>query len=123
MKFKLDENLPAEAAALIRAASHDARSVFDEQLVGAPDERIAQACAQEQRILITLDLDFADIRTYPPGDYCGIIVLRLARQDRDSVLAIIPRLLALLDSEPVTGRLWIVDETATRIRGGTPPGR
>lgn len=117
MRFKLDENLPIEATRLLRSGGHDAHSVHDEQLSGAGDGSVAQVCQAEQRILITLDLDFADIRAYPPSLYSGLIVLRLARQDRDSVLAIAPRLLELLRTEPISQRLWIMDETRTRIRG------
>jgi predicted nuclease of predicted toxin-antitoxin system len=88
-------------------------------LRGAAAPSIAKVSQDEQRILITLDLDFADITTYPPQDYHGIIVLRLVRQDRDTVLAMIPRILALLQTEPIAQRLWIEDETRTRIRGET----
>ena len=116
MRFKLDENMPAEAAGLLRKSGHDAHSVHDEELGGANDQSIAQAIRREGRVLITLDLDFADIRQYPPSIYHGIIVLRLTRQDRDSVLAMIPRLLELLRTEAVAQRLWIMDESRTRIR-------
>ena len=119
MKFKFDENPPSNLGALLRGDGHDAHSVLDEHLRGAADPSIAKVCQNEQRILITLDLDFANIKTYPPQDYPGIIVLRLARQDRDTVLAIIPRILALLQTERIAQRLWIVDETRTRIRGET----
>lgn len=67
MRFKLDENMPAEAADLLGNSGHDVHSVYDEGLGGADDQAIAQAVRQEWRILITLDLDFADIRLYPPG--------------------------------------------------------
>jgi predicted nuclease of predicted toxin-antitoxin system len=80
MRFKTDENVPLEAVDLLRAAGHDAFSVFDQSLAGQPDDRIASVCQQEDRVLITLDTDFADIRTYPPAHYPGIIVLRLASQ-------------------------------------------
>ena len=83
MNFKLDENLPIEATLLLRERGHEAHSVHDEYLRGAADPSIAQVCQQEHRILITLDLDFADIRHYPPALYFGLIVLRLARQDRE----------------------------------------
>ena len=119
MKFKFDENLPSDLGALLRADGHDAHSVLDEDLRGAADPSIAKVCQDEQRILLTLDLDFAHIKNYPPQDDCGIIVLRLARQDRDTVLAIIPRILTLLQSEPIAQRLWIVDDSRTRIRGET----
>ena len=101
MKFKFDENLPSDLGALLRGDGHDAHSVLDEHLRGAADGSVAKACQDEQRILITLDLDFANIKTYPPQDYHGIIVLRLARQDRDTVLAIMRRILALLKAETI----------------------
>ena len=119
MRFKFDENLPSDLGALLRRDGHDAHSVLDENLRGAADPSIAKVCQDEQRILVTLDLDFAHIQNYPPRDYHGIIVLRLARQDRDTVLAIIPRILALLQTEPIAQRLWIVDDHRTRIRGET----
>lgn len=117
MKFKFDENLPSDLGALLRREGHDAHSVLDEELRGAADLSIAKACKEEGRILITLDLDFAHIKNYPPQDYHGIIVLRLTHQDRATVLAIIPRILTLLNTEPITQRLWIVDDNRTRIRG------
>ena len=119
MKFKFDENLPSELGAFLRARGHDAHSVLDEDLRGAADPSIAKVCRDEQRILITLDLDFAHIKNYPPQDYPGIIALRLARQDRNTVLAIIARILTLLQTERISQRLWIVDDSRTRIRGET----
>ena len=119
MTSKFDENLPSDLGALLRADGHDAHSVLDQELRGAADPAIAKVCQDEQRILVTLDLDFSNIKAYPPQDYYGIIILRLARQDRDSVLAIMPRVLTLLETEPIARRLWIVDDHKTRIRGET----
>ena len=119
MRFKIDENLPPDAAEVLRRNGHEADTVLDEALGGSPDSSIAKTCKAEQRVLITLDLDFADILQYPPPDHFGIIVLRPARQDRDTVLAMIPRILELLRTETIARRLWIVDDTRTRIRGET----
>lgn len=116
MRFKLDENLPVGARDLLQQAGHEASTVADESLTGAADGDIAAVCRQEQRALVTLDLDFADIRAYPPADYEGIIVLRLRRQDKRMVLNVIERLLTPLQNEPLVNRLWIVDERHLRIR-------
>jgi hypothetical protein len=37
MRFKLDENLPAELLTDLRVAGHDAETVPDEGITGAPD--------------------------------------------------------------------------------------
>lgn len=42
MKFKIDENLPAEAAEILRDAGFVADTVGDEDLSGADDETIAR---------------------------------------------------------------------------------
>ncbi|MDS4019458.1 MAG: DUF5615 family PIN-like protein [Candidatus Competibacter sp.] len=120
MRFKIDENLPVEVAKLLRRHQHDAATVIEQRLAGQPDAHIAGICQTEQRALITLDLDFADIRRYPPADHAGIIVLRPATQSIPAVLSLIQRLVPLLNREPITGALWIVDESRVRIRGGAP---
>ena len=93
MKFKIDENLPIEVADQLHQANYDALTVYDQNLVGAVDEDIAEVCLNEERILVTLDLDFADIRAHPPEKYPGIIVMRLKQQDKPYVLNITSRCL------------------------------
>jgi predicted nuclease of predicted toxin-antitoxin system len=117
MKFKVDENLPLEVAALLAEAGHDALTVQDQTLGGRPDPDIAAVCRQEGRAVVTLDLDFADIRAYPPADYGGIIVLRLARLDKRRILSAVQRLLGVFENETLIGKLWIANETTVRIRG------
>jgi predicted nuclease of predicted toxin-antitoxin system len=118
MRFKVDENLPLEAADILREAGHDVSTVLGQGMGGCPDNEIASACVVEGRALLTLDLDFADRRTYPSEDFAGLVVLRLNRQDKLHVLEAIGRLLPLFTREPVIGRLWVVEEDRVRIRGG-----
>ena len=116
MKFKTDENLPAEAAAVLRNHGFDAETVWDENLSGADDEAIATCVRKERRILITLDLDFASIQAYPPGEHAGIIVLRLETQDKFNVLAYIRRLAVAVSQRDPAYELWIVERDRIRIR-------
>jgi predicted nuclease of predicted toxin-antitoxin system len=115
--FKADENLPIEIAALLRSMGHDALTVVEQKLQGEADPRIIDICRQEERILLTLDLDFADVRTYPPQQCPGIIVLRVRYQDKPHLIAVLQRILPLFEKEQVAQRLWIVDESQVRIRG------
>lgn len=82
MKFRIDENLPAEDAAVLPGAGFDAHTVEGEKLSGASDETVASTSGSEGRIPVTLDLDFANIRAYPPGEHAGIVVLRVRHQDQ-----------------------------------------
>lgn len=116
MKFKVDENLPEEAVRLLKEAGHDASTITAQGMAGDPDPDLASVCQREQRALVTLDLGFADIRTYPPNEYPGLIVLRLNRQDKPHVLTVLEQLLPRLAEEPLVNRLWIVDENRLRIR-------
>jgi len=118
MQFKLNENLPIEMSALLKEHSHDADTVKDESLCGAPDSRLISLCQEERRALITLDMGFTNIRNYPPEDYHGLIVLRLAKQDKEHVLAHLRKIAPFLQGGNVKGHLWIVEENKIRIRKG-----
>ena len=118
MKIKLDENIPEDASTIFVDAGHQVSTAIEQGLGGKSDLEIATACRAEERILITLDTDFANIGAYPPGDYSGIIVLRLANQAKPHVLSILARLLDALGRNSPAGHLWIVEAHRIRIRPG-----
>jgi predicted nuclease of predicted toxin-antitoxin system len=119
VKFKIDENLPAEYVTVLRQAKHEADTVRDEGLAGKIDEIIAEFCQHEDRVLVTLDRDFSDIRAYPPERYPGIIAISVARQSKRRLLGVLGRIVALLDTEAVRNHLWVVEDSRIRIRGGS----
>jgi predicted nuclease of predicted toxin-antitoxin system len=122
MRFKLDENLPESLVADLTATGHDAATAFQEQLAGAVDPTLATHAAIEGRVVATFDLDFADIRRYPPGTHPGIVVFRLRSQDIVSCHAAFARLLANVAEADIAGNLIIVEDRSIRIRrpSGTP---
>ena len=66
MQFKTDENLPINVAESLRDAGFDAMTIHDQKMVGNPDPQVAAVYQADKRTLLTLDLKFSDIRTYPP---------------------------------------------------------
>lgn len=116
LRFKLDENIPKRALTDLREQGHDVESAESEGMAGAEDQAILAACAVEERLLVTLDLDFADIREYSPGSHRGIWVLRPARQTVAAVLALIEAGIRLSAVERTAGQLWVIDENRVRIR-------
>jgi len=118
MKFKIDENLPVEAAKLLREVGHDAVTVHDQGLRGAFDAKLREVCIAEGRIPITFDLDFSDLRMF--RDTPGCILLRLRRQDRDHVLNVLQRIVPMFGRETLANSVWIVEEARVRIRESQP---
>jgi predicted nuclease of predicted toxin-antitoxin system len=115
-RFKLDENLPRDAEAFLRKAGHDVHTVLGEHLGGNPDPTVFDASRTEDRILVTFDLDFSDIRLYPPESHNGIWVWRPHMQSIENTLALLRGALVVLETEHAHGRLWIVEPERVRIR-------
>jgi predicted nuclease of predicted toxin-antitoxin system len=115
MQFKIDENLPDALVALLGGKGHDACTARQQTLNGRPDIELAAACRSERRAIVTLDLDFSDITAFPPEEYAGIIVLRVRSQSKPHIVAVFQSVLPLLDTEPLDGYLWIVEEHRVRV--------
>ena len=116
MRFKLDENLPIQLKGMFTESGHDAVTVLEQGMGGATDSDVASVCLPEKRILITQDMDFADIRMYPPGEHPGIVVFRLPSQTRASLLKVCASLIATLSNSSPRAQLWIVEDSRLRIR-------
>jgi predicted nuclease of predicted toxin-antitoxin system len=116
VRFKLVENLPRDARLLLDEHGWESADVHDEQLSGALDSALQEACEREGRILITLDLDFADTRRYDPARSPGVIVLRPPNQSIAASLQCLRGAIRALAVERITGTLWIVELDRVRIR-------
>jgi predicted nuclease of predicted toxin-antitoxin system len=120
MRFIVDANLPRGLAEAIRTLGHEATDVRDTPLGTAPDPDIDAYARAERCCLLTLDWDFADVRSYPPQDRAGIVVFEPIpnatwRQVHGMVLEFVanPELTAI-----VSGSLMIVGPARVRIRRG-----
>src|SRR4030065_707842 len=116
MQFKIDENLPIEIAELLTNAGYNAKTVNDQQLQGVKDPVLIDACKSENRVLVTLDTDFSDIRAYPPQEFSGIIVLRVRVQAKHHIIKVFRSIIPLIGREPLMQHLWIVEDAKVRIR-------
>ena len=116
MQFKVYENLPAEVVDDLRAAGHEAETVTGQGLRGVDDPSLLAHVQREGRVLLTMDKGIADIRTFPPEQYAGIILLRPQSTGRRYVLRFVRRHLATLLQTELGGHLLIVSEAGIRIR-------
>ena len=118
MRFLVDANVPRSATLLLRQMGHEAVDVRDIGMRGAPDSTIAEYARNTRQILITRDFDFSDIRNYPPGDYAGIVVLKLPDDTTATRLVEVLEIFVLREDwlARLTGRLAIVEGWRVRFR-------
>lgn len=116
MKFKLDENFGTRTQELFRADEHDIQTVRDQELQGCLDQNLYEICCKEQRCLVTLDLDFADVTRFPPTSASGIVVIRIPRNLSFALLEqLVRQFLQALTQMPVEKKLWIVEVGRIRV--------
>jgi predicted nuclease of predicted toxin-antitoxin system len=120
MRLKLDENLGERGRVLFATAGHDTSTVAEQKLSGAEDQQVIEVCRSEDRVLVTLDLDFSNPMRFPPQLYSGVAVLRLpARITPADLTSTCETLIRGLSRQPIAGKLWIVQRD--RIREYQPP--
>jgi predicted nuclease of predicted toxin-antitoxin system len=119
MRIKLDENIPYRLAEFLKQIGHDVDTVYEEGLNGNTDEAIWEAVKQNDRFLITQDLDFADIHQFAPGTHAGILILRLREPGRENLFQ---RMLSVFQNEEVESwhRCFVVI-TDRKLRVQRPP--
>ncbi len=116
MKFKLDENFGSRTQHLFQAYGHDVQTVRTQGLQRSSDAHLFEVCRVEQRCLVTLDLDFADVLRFPPSLTNGIVVIRLPRNPSLALLEqLVRQFLQTLAHTSIERRLWIVEPSRIRI--------
>jgi predicted nuclease of predicted toxin-antitoxin system len=113
---KLDEHLGNAHLQFLREGGYDADTVLGERLSGSADEFLWTRVVADGRLLITLDLDFSDVRRYKPGTHPGILLVRARSTSSSAVLRVLRRVLAERPLEDLRGCLAVADEWITRIR-------
>lgn len=116
MKIKLDENMPASLAPVLRRLGHDVDTIPDEGLATAPDVTVWEAAQSEARLLVTQDLDFSDLRRFAPGSHHGILLIRLRDPDRSALCERVSALFAQEAVERWTGCFVVATEHKLRVR-------
>lgn len=119
MRIKLDENLPISLADLLTEAGHDADTSTQENLTGVEDQELWRAAQAAGRFLITQDLDFSDIRRFPPGSHSGLLLIRLDHPSRSELLERMRQILRTEDFESWGQCLVVATEHKIRVRRPT----
>ena len=117
MRFLLDENLSSLHTRTVRDLGHDGVSVAEIGLSGADDEAVRVAAIEQDRVLLTLDADFANVLRYPPGETPGVVRLRIHPAIEEAIDAMLRQAIPRIAGIRMTGKLVVVDGRRIRVRG------
>ena len=116
MKLKLDENLSQHLKHTLAEFQHDVLTAADHGLLSKPDMVIGEAVKREGRVLLTSDLEFADLRKYPPGHHPGIILFRPRSFGPLAVNHFVEQFVRNTNLERLAGCVAVVEPSRIRVR-------
>lgn len=120
LRFFADQCVSGSVIRALREEGHEILRLKDSIAPDSPDPVVLAKAQELDAVLLSLNGDFADIVSYPPGEYKGIIALQV-RNHPEAVPQLLSRLLDFISSHPdkqyFVGKLLLVEAHRIRIRG------
>lgn len=113
VKFLIDENISPKTQQFLAELGFDANT---SKARGISDEEVIAQAIEQNRVIITLDLDFGEIFHFHEKGRVGIIVLRIVPPTVENVNAVLKRLLSAVNIDEYEKSLIIVSWNKYRIR-------
>ena len=116
MKLLLDMGLSPKTARLLRQHGHDAVHLLERGLQRTPDPEVAALGAAEERVIVTLDLDFSRILALQRLASPSVILFRLEEFTTEQVNDLLLDLIHTHEGELGEGAIVVVEPDRVRVR-------
>jgi len=123
MRFLCDMGVSRQVSKWLQSLGHESSHFGEQGLARLPNGKIFAKAAAENRVVLTFDLDFAEIAAIAGDPMTSVVVFRLRNTRAEHV---IERMAVVLDnaSEALEqGAIVTVEEARLRIRQLPIPGR
>jgi len=118
MRMLADECVYRLTIELLREWGHEVETAQEASLTGQEDAIVLAHAVRAGQVLITNDMHFSNILTFPPSEHMGIIILKIRPQTQRRVHAVLAHFLAGASQETMKKTLVIVDRNKYRVRRG-----
>jgi predicted nuclease of predicted toxin-antitoxin system len=119
LRFLTDHCISNSIIQTLRQANHEVLRLKDFLPTESSDAIVIAKAQEIDAILVSLNGDFADIVTFPPRSYKGIVALQM-RNHPETLPHLMARLTAYLNTQPAMehyrGKLFVVEADRIRIR-------
>lgn len=116
MKFLLDMGISTAVAAFLRSIGHDAEHVHELGLGTLSDAAILSRAVRGGRVVITHDLDFANLLAASSSELPSVVLFRLRNMRPERVMTRLSFVLANYASDLDKGAIISVSELQIRLR-------
>lgn len=100
----------------LRLDGHNAVHLREEGLSRLPDAEILEKARQEQRVILTFDLDFGDLLATGAQSFPSIVIFRLHNTTPGAVTNHLREVIAQRHAELEAGAIIIVEDARHRVR-------
>jgi len=120
LRLFADQCVPGSIIRALHQEGHEILRLKDSISVDSPDPLVLAKAQELDAILLSLNGDFADIVSYPPADYKGIIAIQV-RNHPEAIPQLVSRLIDFISSLPdrqyFVGKPLLIEPHRIRIRG------
>lgn len=116
MKFLVDMPLSPELAVWLVRQGHDAVHAFEVGLDRASDAAILQRAWDEQRVVVTADLDYARLLAFEGAEGPGLILFRGGNYSEQEIIERLRRAFETIPNEELPSSIVIVERGRIRRR-------
>lgn len=115
-RFLADMNISPKTVAALQQAGWDIVRVSQRLPGSASDDDVIALARQEQRVLLTQDLDFSTLIALSGATQPSLVTLRLLASDPESVTQRLLDVLPRIEDVLTEGCAVTVEETVVRVR-------
>ena len=116
MKFLADMGVSMTVVRNLREAGYEAIHLREEGLQRLPDPEIVEKAKQEERIILTFDLDFGDLLAASSEPLPSVIIFRLQNTLSSFVSERLLEVLSECSDDLETGAIVMVEDSRYRLR-------